>query len=71
MRGELSEYVDGFRMRVRLLANTTATAEFLPATLATFLTQHPLIDIELEERSLLVAGFDFGCSVEYSVGRVA
>jgi len=51
MRGELSEYADGFRARVRLLANTTATAEFLPATLATFLTQHPLIDIELEERS--------------------
>ena len=36
MRGELSEYADGFRARVRLLANTTATAEFLPATLATF-----------------------------------
>ena len=51
MRGELSEYADGFRARVRLLANTTATAEFLPATLARFLTQHPLIDIELEERS--------------------
>src|ERR1700751_4927801 len=34
MRGELSEYADGFRGRVRLFANTTATtatAEFLPA----------------------------------------
>ena len=51
MRGELSEYADGFRGRVRLLANTTAAAEFLPATLATFLAQHPLIDIDLEERS--------------------
>jgi molybdate transport repressor ModE-like protein len=51
MRGELSEFADGFRARVRLLANTTATAEFLPATLAAFLAQHPLIDIELEERS--------------------
>ena len=51
MRGELSEYADGFRARVRLLANTTAAAEFLPAVLAAFLTQHPLIDIELEEHS--------------------
>jgi len=34
MRGELSEYADGFRGRVRLFANTTAIAEFLPATLA-------------------------------------
>ena len=38
MRGELSEYADGFRGRVRLFANTTATAEFLPATLAAFLS---------------------------------
>jgi molybdate transport repressor ModE-like protein len=51
MRGELSEYADGFRGRVRLFANTTASAEFLPARLAGFLSQHPLIDIELEEHS--------------------
>jgi len=51
MRGELSEYADGFRGRVRLFANTTATAEFLPATLAAFLSQHPQVDIDLEERS--------------------
>jgi DNA-binding transcriptional LysR family regulator len=51
MRGELSEYANGFRARVRLLANTTATAEFLPVPLAAFLTQHPLIDVDLEERS--------------------
>jgi DNA-binding transcriptional LysR family regulator len=30
MRGELSEYSEGLRGRVRLFANTTATAEFLP-----------------------------------------
>src|SRR4029077_5817997 len=49
MRGELSEYADGFRGRVRLFANTTATAEFLPATLAAFLSQHPQTAIDLEE----------------------
>jgi molybdate transport repressor ModE-like protein len=51
MRGELSEYADGVRGRVRLFANTTATAEFLPATLASFLSRHPQIDIDLEEHS--------------------
>jgi DNA-binding transcriptional LysR family regulator len=51
MRGELSKYADGFRGRVRLFANTTASAEFLPAALAAFLSQHPQIDIDLEERS--------------------
>jgi hypothetical protein len=51
MRGELSEYAGGFRGRVRLFANTTASAEFLPAALAAFLSQHPQIDIDLEERS--------------------
>jgi len=51
MRAELSEYAEGLRGRVRLFANTTATAEFLPATLGPFLSLHPQIDIDLEERS--------------------
>jgi len=51
MRGELSEYAEGLRGRVRVFANTTATAEFLPAALAAFLSQHPQIDIDLEECS--------------------
>ena len=51
MRAELSEYAEGLRGRVRLFANTTATAEFLPAALGAFLSNHPHIDIDLEERS--------------------
>ena len=51
MRGELSEYADGLRGRVRLSANTTAAAEFLPGRLAAFMLQHPQIDIDLEEHS--------------------
>jgi DNA-binding transcriptional LysR family regulator len=38
MREELSEYATGFRGRVRLFANTTTTAEFLPAILLAFLS---------------------------------
>jgi len=51
MRGELSEYADGLRGCVRLFANTTAASEFLPASLAKFLSQYPQIDIDLEEYS--------------------
>jgi len=51
MRAELSEYADGLRGRVRLFANTTASSEFLPAALGAFLSLHPQIDIDLEERS--------------------
>jgi molybdate transport repressor ModE-like protein len=51
MRAELSEYAEGLRGRVRLFANTTATAEFLPTALGAFLSLHPQIDIDLEERS--------------------
>ena len=51
MRGELSEYAKGLRGHVHLLANTTATEEFLPATLGRFLAAHPNVDIDLEERS--------------------
>jgi molybdate transport repressor ModE-like protein len=50
MRGELTEYASGLRGRVRLLSNTAATAEFLPVSLGAFLSAHPTIDIDLEER---------------------
>jgi molybdate transport repressor ModE-like protein len=50
MRGELAAYADGLRGRVRLLSNTAAAAEFLPAALGAFLAAHPMVDIELEER---------------------
>jgi len=51
MRGELSEYAKGLRGHVHVLANTTATEEFLPAILGRFLSAHPNVDIDLEERS--------------------
>jgi DNA-binding transcriptional LysR family regulator len=50
MRGELTEYAQGLRGHVRVLSNTAATAEFLPAALGGFLSSHPNIDIDLEER---------------------
>ncbi|HXP97599.1 MAG TPA: LysR family transcriptional regulator [Telmatospirillum sp.] len=50
MQGELRDHVEGLRGQVRLLANTAAMTEFLPATLASYLAQHPNVDIDLKER---------------------
>ena len=50
MRGELGKYAHGLKGHVRLLSNTIAPTEFLPQALAAFLTGHPSVDIDLEER---------------------
>jgi len=50
MRGELSEYAGGLKGHVRLLSNTNALTEFLPEPLINFLTTHPQVNIDLEER---------------------
>lgn len=50
LRGDLSEYVKGARGHVRIFANTTAMAEYLPALLPAFLATHPDVNIELKER---------------------
>ena len=50
MAGDLAAYATGLRARVRLMANTAATAELLRDILPAFLVAHPGIDIELDER---------------------
>jgi len=50
MRGELRTYATGLKGRVRLLSNTSANAIFLPPQLCSFLTAHPDLSIDLEER---------------------
>ena len=50
MRGELSAYSRGLRGSVRVLANTAALAEHLPAVLARFLAAEPTINLDLEDR---------------------
>jgi DNA-binding transcriptional LysR family regulator len=47
---ELSEYAKGIKGHIRLHANTSSITEFLPAELDAFLTQHPLVKIDLEEQ---------------------
>ena len=50
MHGELAEYAEGIKGQVRLLSNTNALTEFLPETLSLFLTNHPHVSVDLEER---------------------
>lgn len=47
---ELGGYSAGVRGQVRIFANISAIVEFLPAALASFLTSHPEIEIQLEEQ---------------------
>ncbi len=72
MRGELGDYAKGLKGHVRLLANTAAVTEFLPAALADFLAAHPSVDIDLEERpsheivEAVASGFaDLGVVADY------
>lgn len=49
MRGDLGTYSRGLKGSVRILANTAAVSEHLPALLAAFLAAHPAIDVDLED----------------------
>lgn len=51
MRGDMSQYSSGIKGHVRLLGNTSACSEYLPALLGSFLAHQPDISIDLEERS--------------------
>jgi DNA-binding transcriptional LysR family regulator len=50
LRGDLQEYVRGAKGHVRIFANTSATTEFLPLVLPSFLATHPDVSIDLRER---------------------
>jgi len=52
MRAEISDYSHGLKGMVRIQANASALAQYLPADLATFAAAHPAIKLSLgEERS--------------------
>jgi DNA-binding transcriptional LysR family regulator len=46
---DLRQFAQGLRGHVRLYANTTAVAEFLPQALGRFLADHPPVSIDLRE----------------------
>jgi DNA-binding transcriptional LysR family regulator len=49
MRAEISDYSKGVKGMVRIQANASALAQYLPDDLATFAASHPAIRISLEE----------------------
>jgi DNA-binding transcriptional LysR family regulator len=50
MRGDLACYARGLSGTVSLLANTAAISEHLPRVLASFLADHPTLNVDVEER---------------------
>lgn len=50
LQADLQDYGAGLRGHVRVFANTTAVADFLPDILAAYLMEHPHISVDLQER---------------------
>jgi DNA-binding transcriptional LysR family regulator len=50
LREDLGAYAGGLAGQIRVLSNTNALTEFLPEALSSFLTSHPNVSIDLEER---------------------
>jgi DNA-binding transcriptional LysR family regulator len=74
MRGDLAAYASGAKASVHLLANTSGLSEHLPKALATFLREHPDINIDVEERestdiaaAIATGAADLGFAAEYAL----
>jgi len=74
MRGDLSRFASGIRASVHLLANTSGLSVHLPRALASFLRQHPDINVDVEERestdivSAIASGAaDLGFAAEHAL----
>ena len=74
MRGDLASFASGARASVHLLANTSGLSEYLPKALAEFLSQHPRISIDVEEResvdiaqAIASGAADLGLAAEHAL----
>ena len=50
LRGDIREFAEGIKGKVRVYANTTAMNEFMPDILSRYLALHPDVSVELRER---------------------
>jgi molybdate transport repressor ModE-like protein len=50
LREDLAAYGGGLAGQIRVLSNTNALTEFLPEALSAFLSAHPHVSVDLEER---------------------
>lgn len=76
MRGDLACYARGLTGTVNLLSNTAAISEHLPRALASFLADHPTLNVEVEERestdiaeAIASGGADVGIASEAAVSE--
>jgi len=74
MRGDLAGFASGVRANVHLLANTSGLSEHLPKALASFLREHPDINVDVEEResadiaaAIAVGAADLGFAAEHAL----
>jgi DNA-binding transcriptional LysR family regulator len=74
MRGDLARFASGIRASVRLLANTSGLSEHLPRALASFLRQHPDLNVDVEERestdiasAIATGAADLGFAAEHAL----
>lgn len=51
LRGDMQEYSLGMKGHVRLFANQNAASGFLPDVLLRFLKRHPLVSVDMRERT--------------------
>lgn len=78
MRAEISDYSHGLKGMVRIQANASALAQYLPADLASFAAAHPAIKLSLEEerstaivQALVGGATDVGIVMEGAEGAGA
>ena len=50
LREDLGAYAGGLASQIRVFSNTNALTEFLPEALSSFLSAHPHVGVDLEER---------------------
>jgi DNA-binding transcriptional LysR family regulator len=50
LREDLGAYAGGLAGQIKVLSNTNALTEFLPEALSSFLSAHPHVSVDLEER---------------------
>src|SRR5947199_4036 len=50
LREDLGVYAGGLAGQIRVLSNTNALTEYLPESLSSFLSAHPNVSVDLEER---------------------
>jgi DNA-binding transcriptional LysR family regulator len=74
LRGDLAAFASGVRASVHLLANTSGLSEHLPKALATFLREHPDINVDVEERestdiaaAVATGAADLGFAAEHAL----